>query len=556
MSKQLPKIEESTKFNFFTSIWIVPFIALIIAGWLAYQYFSELGSEIRIVFPENVGLKAGQSHIKYRNVPIGTIKKIELQEDGEGVTVVVRMDKGTDKYLNENTKFWIVKPEVGVTGVSGLETIISGTYIDMFSEDGEEFQNKFIGMSHAFRQTNEGEYFSLSAPVGYNIRKGTPLYFKNLKVGHVEYINISLDSTAIEFIVFIEKFYVPYVHTDSKFWVISAMNVDFSHGNLDVNMAPLSNLLHGGIAFSSSGEDVNRRLPHAYMFHLHKNASVAESKQIGKGGKAMKRFSIEVEESIAKLKRDASVQYNGFDVGHVEDIELSYNNKSHKMLGNITVNIDTSAFKDNSDKTKTGEENFYAAVKEGLRVKIAETDPITGILFVDLVFEESNITKEIVASNGYPLLPISTSKSEDIMAKVEQILNKINTLPLDGVVTSVSKLLNNADILVVETNSMIKGVNEPLTTVLSDLKTTIKNLNTMSNKKSFINMPDEISKSLVTLTDTLKTAKKVVKGYDEKSLISRQLSQTLQVVTKVSQEMQAFLKMLNRKPNSLIFGDK
>lgn len=549
MSKQIPKIEESTKFNFFTSIWIVPFIALIVAGWLAYQYFSELGSEIRIVFPENVGLKAGQSHIKYRNVPIGTIKKIELQEDGEGVTVVVRMDKGTDKYLNENTKFWIVKPEVGVTGVSGLETIISGTYIDMFTEDGEEFQKKFIGMRHPFRQTNEGEYFSLSAPVGYNIRKGTPLYFKNLKVGRVEYINISLDSTSVEFIVFIEKIYVPYVHTDSKFWAISAMNVDFSHANLDVNMAPLSNLLHGGIAFSSSGEDVNRTIPDAYMFHLYKNASAAASKQIGKGGKAMKRFSIEVEESIAKLKHGASVQYNGFDVGDVEDIVLSYNNKSHKMLGNITVNIDTSAFQDNTDKVHTGEENFYAAVKEGLRAKIAKTDPITGMLFVDLVFEESNITKEIVTSNRYPRLPLSRQKSEDIMAQVEQILNKINALPLENVVTSVSKLLQNTD-------SMITHVNEPLTTVLKDLKTTIANLNTMSNKKSFIRMPDEISKSLVTLTDTLKTTKKVVKGYDEKSLISRQLSQTLQIVTQVSQEMKAFLKMLNRKPNSLIFGDK
>lgn len=93
MSQQIPTIEESTKFNFITSIWIVPFIAMLIAGWLAFQYFAQLGPEIRIVFPKNEGLQAGQSQIKYRDVPVGTVKKIELQEDGDGVVVVARMDK-------------------------------------------------------------------------------------------------------------------------------------------------------------------------------------------------------------------------------------------------------------------------------------------------------------------------------------------------------------------------------------------------------------------------------------------------------------------------------
>jgi len=110
MSTEIPQIEESSKFNLITSIWIVPFIALIIAGWLAYQYFSELGPEIKIIFPENEGLHAGQSQIKYRNVPIGTVKKIVLQKKGEGVTVIARMEKSATPYLNTNAKFWIVKP--------------------------------------------------------------------------------------------------------------------------------------------------------------------------------------------------------------------------------------------------------------------------------------------------------------------------------------------------------------------------------------------------------------------------------------------------------------
>ncbi|WP_296824643.1 MlaD family protein, partial [Sulfurovum sp.] len=116
MSQEIPEIEESTKFNFITSIWIIPFIALLIAGWLAYQYYSELGPQIRITFPKNEGLQVGQSHIKYRDVPIGTVSKIELQEEGEGVVVIARMDKTATPYLNEHSRFWIVKPEVGISG--------------------------------------------------------------------------------------------------------------------------------------------------------------------------------------------------------------------------------------------------------------------------------------------------------------------------------------------------------------------------------------------------------------------------------------------------------
>jgi len=156
MPTQRPTIEESSKFNLLTSIWIVPFIALIIAGWLAYQYFSELGPEIRIIFPTNEGLNAGQSQIKYRNVPIGTVTKIVLQKDGEGVAVIARMEKNATPYLNTNAKFWIVKPEVGISGVSGLETLISGTYINMSSTKGGEYKKSFQGLTQTYRFDEEG----------------------------------------------------------------------------------------------------------------------------------------------------------------------------------------------------------------------------------------------------------------------------------------------------------------------------------------------------------------------------------------------------------------
>jgi len=545
MSQEIPEIEESTKFNFITSIWIVPFIALLIAGWLAYQYYSELGPQIRITFPKNEGLQAGQSHIKYRDVPVGVINKIELQEDGEGVVVVARMDRSVTPYLNENSKFWIVKPEVGVSGVSGLDTLISGTYINMFAQKNGNYKENFLGLDHAYRNIGGGEYFVLNTPRGdSSVKVGTPIYLKNVKVGQVEYVVLALDDASVDVIVFIDKRYVPYVHTDSNFWVRSTLDVGLQNGNLDITVAPVTDLIQGAIEFSTTGKEHNRSVPNSFVFELYKNKNIIKSKKVGQGGEYIKTFMLHTEGSIAKLKENAAVRYEGFDVGKVKKISLSYEKSTHKMRGKVLVEIDTSVFKDMNDTQHTGEENLYQAVKEGLRAQIVPTDIITGMLYVDLVFDCNDTTGMITKEGKYARLPTIGYRSGNIMASATKILDKINKLPLEKLLVSLNKVVDESAKPVANANA-----------VLLDLKKTVANLNKMTNKRSFAAMPDEVSRMLKELTRTLQTTKKVVKGYDSNSLITKQLSQTLKIVTETSKEMQQFLEMLNRKPNSLIFGD-
>jgi len=546
MSVELPNIEESTKFNFITSIWIVPFIALLIAAWLAYQYYAQLGPEIRIVFPKNVGLKAGQSHIKYRDVPIGLVQKIELEEDGEGVVVVARMEKTAIPYLNEYSKFWIVKPEVGLTGVSGLDTLISGTYINMFTQKSENIQNDFIGLEYAYRNIGAGEYFVLNTSDGdSSVKVGTPIYLKNIKVGQVEYVVLSPDNSAIEIIIFVDKKYVPYIHTDSKFWIRSTLNAKFTHGSLDVNVAPLTDLIQGAIEFSTTGKDNTHTVDDIFAFKLYKNKNMININHIGERGKYMKQFMLHTDVSLSKLKKTALVKYYGFDVGNVEEIYLEYDKKSHQMNSKVMVKIDTSVFVDKKDNIHTGEENFYQAVKEGLRAQIIASDFITGSLYINLVFQPNDLNRTIYKEEQYMCLPTIQHKSGDLLASATNILNKINALPLDDILNSL--------------NTMIKKSINPIENadkLFLDLQKSVENFNKMSNKKSFARMPDEVDKTLKELTRMLRTTKKVVKGYGSDALITKQLSHTLKVVTETSKEMQHFLKMLNRKPDSMIFGDK
>jgi len=546
MSTQIPQVEESTKFNFFTSIWIVPFIAMIIAGWLAYQYYSELGPEIEIIFPSNEGLKEGQSQIKYKDVPVGTITKIKLEKDGHGVVVVARMEKGAEPYLNDNTKFWIVKPELGVSGISGLDTLISGNYIGLYARKGGTAQRKFIGLDRPYHSEKKGSYYILKSQKGNSsVKAGTPIYLKNLKAGRVEYVMMGLNDIFVDVIIFIEKEFVPYVHTDSKFWVRSTLDAELMDGSLDINVAPFSDLLQGAIEFSTSGREENITVPDSFTFILYNNRYSVNTKKIGHTKKEIEIFEMDTKEPIAKLKIGSPVKFNEFKIGNVIEIALSYDKKSHRMNGKVLMEIDTSVFDDPSDLNDTGKENFYQAVVEGLRAQIDSIDPITGRQYVNLRFIGQDGNKSIQKSGHFACIPSIPAQRNDIMSSLNNILAKINDLPLEDLVASIHKVVE-------ETSEPVANANE----VFKDLKETVENLKKLTSRKSFERMPDEIDKTLKQLTRTLKTTQNVVKGYGNNSLLSRQITETLKIITQTSREMQEFLKMLNRKPNSLIFGDK
>ena len=545
MGQKLPKIEESSKFNFLTSIWIVPIIALIIAGWLAYQNYAQRGPVIKIIFPQNEGLIAGQSVVKFRKVTVGKVIDIGIKDDlKQGVVVTVRMNKGAEPYLTEKAKFWIVKPEVGLAGVSGLDTLISGTYIDVYSEEGGTFREEHIGLLHPYRNYAGGEYFHLSSFSGNNVVVGTPVYYKNIKVGQVEYVNLGFNTTRVDVFIFIEKEYVPFVHPDSKFWTKSTVSLDYTKGTIDVNVAPMSHILQGGIAFSSSGANSEEKVPDRHVFILYESESKAESKQIGSASKKIKKFLLKTKDSIANLKIESPVRFHGYDIGQVTQIDLFYDKSTHTMMGEVIVDVDTSVFEDKSEHNSSGVKNFYAAVKEGMRAKITPLDPITGLLYVDLTFKHYDGPAEIMSIEGHEHLPLVSYQSNNIIATVSKILEKIEQLPLEN-------LLNSLQNVVDKTEAPIENANN----VLLSLEKTIKNIQVMTQKESFAVLPDELNSALHEVTKTLKSTQKVVQGYDSDSLVKQQLTQTLEVLTRTSQEMQTFLRMLNRKPNSLIFGD-
>lgn len=548
MSETLPQIEESSKLNLITSIWIVPIIAIIIALWLGFQYYSELGPQIEITFESNEGLKEGQSLIKYRDVSIGKVEKVMLGEDGKGVKVIARINKEAADYVHDKTNFWIVKPEVGIGGVSGLDTILSGTYINMSGEKLTMNKQKFIGLNKPLRENNNGEYFHLNAQSSYGIQIGTPVYFKSMKAGNVENITIALDGESVDVVLYVEKPYISRIHTDTKFWVQSSIAIDYLNGQLNLSVAPMTNIIRGGIEFSSSNQNEEWKVSNDYIFQLYKDNAAASEKKIGKGGQAVKDYYMIFTDSTAKLKKDASIQYNKFDVGRVKDIDYRYDSKKHLLIGKIVASIDTSVFYDSNDSNRTGEMNLEHAVKEGLRASLQEHDPMSGFLYVNLDFIKTNKKTSIIHQGKGAIFPTISSQGAGVMSEMSGLIKSIRELPLEKLILSISEAANSFSGLL---NKNEKSTEQ----LLSNLNKTLDGVNKMVGSKEFASMPSELNQTMKELQKTLRSLDSVMQSNSNESLMSSQLTETLKSVNKASMETQRLLKKLDRKPNSLIFGD-
>ena len=409
-------------------------------------------------------------------------------------------------------------------------------------------KRKFIGLEQPYRLLDKGDYYHLNASSSHNLKKGTPVFFKNMKAGYVAYVTIALDGKSVDVIIFIDKSYTPYIHADSKFWVQSSLSIDYLNGQLNFNMAPLSNIVRGGIEFSSSGEDAENKVPYDYIFRLYQDSAVAVQKKIGKGGKAIRDYHMIFNESTAKLKKDASIKYDSFDVGRVKDIAYSYNSKSHQLSSEVVVSIDTSIFFDSNDSNHTGVENLENAVEEGLRASLQKHDPISGYPYVDLDFIETNQTKEIAHMEHYALFPTVSASSDGIMSGLNGLIDSIQKLPLESLIVSIDKAAESFSGLLNDNNTAVQQL-------LSSLDKTLVGINKMVGSKAFAKMPAELNKTMRGLQKTLRSLDSVLKSNSDESLMASQLSETLKEVKKASIDTQKLFKKLDRKPNSLIFGD-
>jgi paraquat-inducible protein B len=239
----------------FSPIWLIPLVALIVAAGLAYRTVQERGPKVVVVFESAEGMVAGKSKVKYLDVEIGTIDAIRVR-DLLHVEVHCSLLKGARPYLAEGAQWWVVRPRVGHGAISGLGTLVSGSYLTLSPgpKDGVS-QREFTGLEVPPLPPADAPGLSIvlhTDELG-GLDHGSPIFFRDIHVGDIRGFDLSEDGKTVEVRAVISSSHAHLVRSDSRFWNAGGVEVSVGAGGLHLKTETLASIMAGGIAFDSPG---------------------------------------------------------------------------------------------------------------------------------------------------------------------------------------------------------------------------------------------------------------------------------------------------------------
>ena len=237
----------------FHLIWLVPIVAAGLAIYLGWKTLSSEGPLISVTFHSGQGLTAGQTKVMHKAVAIGTVQSVQLSDDFQQVVARIRMDQKTTALLTDHARFWVVRPHLSPTDLSGLQTLLSGQYIDMDpGTPGGKPERQFLGLEQPPIPTDQaGRTFTLQgSDLGW-LQPGAPVFYRDIKVGRmIDYQENGVGKPIIMH-VFIHAPYDHYVRAATHFWNSSGLTASFGPSGLHVAVESLEALLVGGINFAN-----------------------------------------------------------------------------------------------------------------------------------------------------------------------------------------------------------------------------------------------------------------------------------------------------------------
>ena len=285
---------------------------------------ANTGITISVVFERADGLEAGVTAVQYRGLKVGTVSKVRFGDNLNEVIADIRLPREAIEVLNENSRFWLVQPQLSLSGVSGLETLVRGNYIELDPGKGSKPQFMFKASAEppVFEQNLPGKRLRLVSDDLADLSRGAPVYYRRIPVGIVQGHQLAPKGDKVFIDIQIEKKYARLVGPDSRFWKLSALNLKGGVGGLDLDLAPLRTLLAGGIEFDNlGGSDNNAKLDADHQFTLYSDRDSA----LRRGYKVELSFI-----DAPGIKPGSEIRHRGMRIGEVRSLRLDQ--RSNRIL--------------------------------------------------------------------------------------------------------------------------------------------------------------------------------------------------------------------------------
>jgi paraquat-inducible protein B len=253
-------------------IWIVPVLALGIAVWMLQREWRDRGAEITVEFADGSGLEPGQTKVEYKGVMVGRVQEVALSPGFRGVTVRVQLARNAEAIAREGAQFWIVQPEIGFGGITGLDTLLQGSRIGVRPGTGAPAKH-FQGLNSAPAPEREdnGRAFVLLAERLGSLREQAPVFYRDVKVGEVEAARLAADATGVLIRIRIDHPYVDLVRTNSRFWNAGGSPLQISLFGGGAARKSIQSVITGAIEFATPVEP-GQVAPDGATFELNKES--------------------------------------------------------------------------------------------------------------------------------------------------------------------------------------------------------------------------------------------------------------------------------------------
>ncbi|VVN87060.1 intermembrane transport protein PqiB [Pseudomonas fluorescens] len=509
-------------------VWIVPIVAVLVGISLVVHSVLQQGPTIILNFKTGSGLTANKTEVKYRNVVIGQVTEVALSDDQKSVNATVKLAKQADSFTRADSQFWVVRPRIGAGGVSGIDTLLSGDYIGADIGQSETRAKQFTGLENPPPITygEPGKRFTLHTQNLGSLDIGSPVYYRKIEVGQVVAYKLDAEGKGVDIEVFVHAPNDVYVTENTRFWNASGIDLSVGANGFALKTESLSSMLVGGIAFLAPPYSPNDKpASEERTFELFDDQLAALAPPNGQG----QYMSLRFDQALRGLKVGAPVEFLGVEFGKVVSINLDFDAKKRSFPLNVGIVIYPQLLGQAHTKllkTMNHDPNDEAAgvrligsfIENGLRAQARSGNLLTGQLYIALDFYPK-AEKVAFDPKARPVsIPTIPGNLEQLQEKLENIVNKINQLPIE-------RIASNLDSNLVE---LRKGLTQFNAKTLPSVQNTLA----------------DVSKTLQSASSTLA----------EDSPQREQLTQTLDELGRMSRSLRELSDYLGRHPESLIRG--
>jgi paraquat-inducible protein B len=520
----------------FQWVWLLPLIAALVGGWLAVRAVLSDGPTVTIRFKTAEGLEPGKTRIKYKDVDVGIVRTVSLAEDRAGVVVKADLSKAAEELLVDDTRFWVVRARIAGGTVSGIGTLLSGSYVGMDPGKSNEERREFIGLETPPVITTglAGKQFVLRADDIGSLDLGSPVYYRRLEAGRVIAYDLDKEGKGVIIRIFVNAPFDGYVTANARFWHASGIDVALDANGLTINTESLTSVVVGGLAFQAP-DGAAKEVPVAEnaIFTLFADRTQAMKQPVT----VAERYALVFRETIRGLAVGAPVDFRGLNVGEVKAIAPQFDREKREFSVRVEVDIFPERLfpaRTNGNAAPAVEASIARLVERGLRAQLRAANLLTGQLYVALDFPPGARKVSMDTSRVPPEIPTVPGGTQELQASISSIAKKLDSIPYQEIGMDLRRTLQIS-------SQMLERIDREIT---PEARETM-----IEGRKAMV----EARQALVEARKSLASLERTLAGAEPLPL---EASDALREVSRAAQAFRVLSDYLERHPEALIRGKR